>query len=48
MGKTLLVAVESHSKWPEVLEMNTTSASKDSYSVEGEVCMLQAARASCD
>ena len=28
MGKTLLVAVDSHSKWPEVLEMNTTSAAK--------------------
>ena len=25
MGKTLFVAVDSHSKWPEGLEMNTTS-----------------------
>ena len=28
MGKMLLVVIDSHSKWPEVLEMNTTTAAK--------------------
>ena len=28
MGKMLLVAVDVHSKWPEVMVMNTTTASK--------------------
>ena len=36
MGKTLLVVVDSHSKWPKVLEMNTMHIScQGSYSVEG-------------
>ena len=28
MGKMLLVVIDSHSKWPEIMEMNTTTAAK--------------------
>ena len=28
MGKMLVVVIDSHSKWPEIMEMNTTTAAK--------------------